>query len=299
MDFIYITNDPVRARAADGAGVDRVMVDLEIHGKVARQGHRNTVISRHTPEDVSVIRRVLRTARLMVRVNPMHAALAAEVDDAVDRGADILMLPMFTSAGDVREFVRMVGGRARVCLLLETGAALARADDVASVSGVDEIHIGLNDLHLALGLDFMFELLSGGLVDHLASILRARRVKFGFGGVGRLESGPLRSNWILSEHCRLGSSMVILSRDFNRVFEDVSEEDGMRGFRGEVSRVRGFVDGLASAPPVELAANAERLRTAVRAIAADLREGAPSGTGDSGTASAASLPMGVRYAGAP
>ena len=40
-------------------------------------------------------------------------------------------------------------------------------DEVLSNGGFDEIHIGLNDLHLSYGLTFMFELLSNGLVEML------------------------------------------------------------------------------------------------------------------------------------
>ena len=36
-------------------------------------------------------------------------------------------------------------------------------------SGLDDFHIGLNDLHLDMGLDFMFELFASGLLDHAAS----------------------------------------------------------------------------------------------------------------------------------
>ena len=73
------------------------------------------------------------------------------------------MLPMVIDADDAQRFVEMVGGRAKVCLLLETSQALVRMDDFLEMGGVDEIYIGLNDLHISLGLKFMFETLSGGI----------------------------------------------------------------------------------------------------------------------------------------
>ena len=38
MKLIFITNDPTRAMEMALAGVDRIMVDLEVNGKQARQG---------------------------------------------------------------------------------------------------------------------------------------------------------------------------------------------------------------------------------------------------------------------
>ncbi|MEM6499827.1 MAG: aldolase/citrate lyase family protein, partial [Pseudomonadota bacterium] len=220
MDFILITNDPVRATAAQSAGVDRIMVDLEINGKVERQGHLNTVISKHSLDDVAALRTSLEASELMVRVNPVFNGSAAEIDACIDRGADRLMLPMFTTPEEVTRFLDMVAGRAKTSLLLETPQAMARIEAIATRQGVEEIHIGLNDLHLGLGLDFMFEILSGGLMDHCAAILNRAGIKHGFGGIARLDQGDLPSNRILAEHVRLGSSQVILSRDFWQIFED-------------------------------------------------------------------------------
>ncbi|WP_305461450.1 aldolase/citrate lyase family protein [Photobacterium leiognathi] len=69
-------------------------------------------------------------------------------------GADIIMLPMFKTAGEAQSFIDYIDGRARTCLLIETSEALARIDDILEVPGIDEVHIGLNDLHLSLGLSF-------------------------------------------------------------------------------------------------------------------------------------------------
>lgn len=266
MDLIYITNCPKRARTAEQAGVDRIMVDLESIGKDARQGHLKTVISRHTFDDVAVMRVVLATSRLMVRVNPIHEGSSAEIARVLDLGADIVMLPMFRAVSEVRDFVRFVGGRARCCLLLETGAALARIHPILDVPGIDEMHIGLNDLHLDLKLNFMFELLSGGLVDYLAAILRERNCKFGFGGVARLGHGTVSADLVLSEHRRLGSTQVILSRDFGQLFEDASGDQAASRFAEEVARIRSHLEHLATASPEQLECSARELRAAVAAL---------------------------------
>ncbi len=226
MELIFITNDADLAISAQSAGVDRVMVDLEILGKQDRQGHLNTVISNHSLEDVGRIRSVLNISKLLVRVNPINKQSKPEIDSVIEQGANIIMLPMFKSALEVETFVQLVNGRVTTCLLLETQEAVSEIDNILSIKGIDEIHIGLNDLHLSMGLSFMFELLANGVVDKLNKKIIKAKVKFGFGGVARLGGGNLDASLILSEHIRLGSSMVILSRDFKEKGVDINTEVG-------------------------------------------------------------------------
>lgn len=269
FELIYITNDSDRARVAEVSGVDQIMVDLEIHGKENRQRGMNTVISRHSPSDVSVLREILRKSTLMVRINPLFEGSKVEIDDAIARGADRIMLPMFTTVDEVRRFRDLVAGKAATTLLLETPGALARLPEVLDVSDIDCVHVGLNDLHLAFGLGFMFELLSGGIVSYAADQVRARGVAFGFGGVARLAEGRLPARLILSEHVRLGSRQVILSRDFGRVFDNAQNyEEALVGFRTEVRRLRRQVAIFADASKQELEENRRRLVESVRSICA-------------------------------
>lgn len=214
LKLMYLTANAEAARRAQDAGADRIFVDLEYINKAERQRGRNTLISHNTVDDVQRVRSAISDAQLLVRVNPMNPGLTAEVDAAVESGADIVMLPMIVDADDVRGFVDAVGGRARTCLLLETAQAFVRMDDIVDVPGVDEVYVGLNDMHICLGLDFMFELLSGGVVDYMAAKARERGLPFGFGGIARIGEGALPAELILGEHYRLGSSSVILSRTF-------------------------------------------------------------------------------------
>lgn len=124
------------------------------------------------------------------------------------------MLPFFKTRHEVEMFVSLVDGRAQTCLLLETPEAVSEVDSIIRVDGIDYVHVGLNDLHLGYGMKFMFELLANGTVDMLCTKFREKGVPFGFGGVARLGGGLLPAEYVLSEHYRLGSSMVILSRSF-------------------------------------------------------------------------------------
>ncbi len=224
MKFMIIENDLNLIRQYDLLGVDRIFLDLEILGKQERQGHLDTVISsHHSMDDIAKIKPYLRNSELLVRINPINPQSEKEIERVIIDGADILMLPMFKTVAEVKYFIEKVSGRAKVCLLLETTQAMCRIDDILELDGIDEIHIGLNDLHLAFGLDFMFELLTGGIIDYLSNKIKAKGIPFGFGGVATCKGGIVSGELVLSEHVRLGSSMVILSRAFKTLAsEDIA-----------------------------------------------------------------------------
>jgi hypothetical protein len=64
-------------------------------------------------------------------------------------------------------------------------------DDVLAMGGFDEIHIGLNDLHLSYGMSFMFELLADGTVEGLCRKFQSAGIPYGFGGIAKLGDGLL------------------------------------------------------------------------------------------------------------
>lgn len=242
MDFnlMILAADQKSAADAQCAGIDRIFFDLEYINKAERQRGRNTVISNNDIEDIPSVREVLTTSKLLVRTNPIHAYTKDEVEKAIAYGADILMLPMVLSPSDVQQYVGYVKGRAKVCAMVETAQSLARIDEILSVDGVDEIFIGLNDLHISMGLSFMFELLSGGLVEYAANKCKQKNMPFGFGGIARIGDGTLPAERILAEHVRLGSSSVILSRTFKG---EVGDKAGAKvDLAEEVGKVRHSLD---------------------------------------------------------
>ena len=219
MNFklMILASDPILAVEAQNAGVDRVFFDLEYINKSERQKGRNTVLSDNNVEDIPSVRNKLNKSELLVRVNPINQYSKAEIDKVIEYGADIVMLPMAFDKFDVHKFIKYVGGRAKTCVMIETTQALTRVDDILEVQGIDELFFGLNDLHIGLGLPFLFEVLSGGLVAYLASKCRGKGIPFGFGGIAKVGEGILPADKILGEHIRLGSSSVILSRTFKGI----------------------------------------------------------------------------------
>jgi len=260
LDLIQITNDPALARRCDALEGLRLFVDLERLGKAERQAGRNTFISLHTLEDVARIKAELRRARLMVRVNPLNAATASEVDDAIAQGADLLMLPMFADGDTLREFARIVDGRRGIVPLVETETALRSASDWIATPGLWEVFVGLNDLHITMGLRFMFEPLAMGCVDEIAGIAQAQGLRFGFGGIARLGEGLLSGRQVLGEHLRLGSRSVILSRTFHRDDPDAVFED-------EVAALRQAEQALSLRTPAQVEADALETARRIRQIA--------------------------------
>jgi hypothetical protein len=211
---MFITNDPKVASVAQENGVRRVWVDLETLGKEERQKGMNTVKSKHALTDISVLRPVLDKSELLVRVNPINPKSETEINEAIDRGADMLMLPMFKTIDEVKVFLGIINGRVKTTLLFETKEAGTIADEILSMGGFDEAHIGLNDMHLSYGLTFMFELLSNGFVESLCNKFKAHSIPYGFGGIAKIGEGLLPAERIIAEHYRLGSTRAILSRSF-------------------------------------------------------------------------------------
>ena len=271
LKLMYITNKPAVAEIAEQAGVDWLFLDMEFIGKDARQGGLDTVQNHHTVQDVADIKAAVKKAKVLVRVNPIHEALPNypsskdEIDASIKAGADIVMLPFFKTVEEVRAFIGYVGGRAKTCLLLETAEAAMLIDEILKVPGIDMIHIGLNDLHLSLGMKFMFQLLTDGIVESLANKIKAKGIPFGFGGIARLDTGAVPGKYVLKEHYRLGSSMVIVSRSFCNTDQITDLNEVKQIFVTGIAEIR-RLEAEASAAATYFTDNAAALREAVDKI---------------------------------
>jgi hypothetical protein len=276
LQFFLITNSASIATFAVSSGIDRIMVDLEKLGKIERQGHIDSVMSDHNISDISAIRSAAPDAEILVRTNPLNPGSAIEVNDVINAGADILMLPMFNTPEEVTEFSRLVASRVPIMLLAETTAAKDNLAACASVKGVQEVHIGLNDLSLQMGKRFMFELLVDGTVDRMADILRGLKIPFGIGGVARAGEGLLPAEHILIEHVRLGSTAAILSRTFHRNMHSVAQMKNEMDFPMEIGKLRTAYANAQALGPTEFATNREQVCNAINHIRAALPDRHPS-----------------------
>ena len=270
---MYITNKPAVAEIAEQAGVDWIFLDMEFIGKDARQGGLDTVQNHHTVKDIANIKAAVKKAKVLVRVNPIHEALLDypsskdEIDASIEAGADILMLPFFKTVDEVKDFIKYVDGRAKTLLLMETVEAANLVDEILEVSGIDMIHLGLNDMHLELGMKFMFELLANGVVEKLGNKIKSKGIPFGFGGVATLDGGALPGSMVLKEHVRLGSSMVIVSRTFcnTDIVTDLNEVKSI--FDKGISELRALEKEASKADAAYLEENRKAVVAAVNKIA--------------------------------
>ena len=267
LKLMYITNDPRIARIAVDTGVDRIFVDMEVMGKAERQGHMDSVKCFHTFDDIRRVKASVGSdGEVLARINPFYEGTQYEVDHAIESGADIIMLPMWKKAEEVERFVGFVGGRAKTMALLETKEADAALEEVLKIDGLDEIHIGLNDLHLSYGLHFMFELLSDGTVDRICAAIRPSGKRYGFGGVGRPGEGMLPAVYILAEHHRLGSGIVILSRSFCNIAQVTDYDEIEARFRKSVADIRLLERAYATWSEESLFENHLRVQQCVKEI---------------------------------
>ena len=252
LTLMYITNDIEVALIAEKYGVERIWIDLETLGKEERQKGMNSVKSCHTVADVRRIAPYLTKSRLLVRVNPLYEGSFKEIDEVINAGADLVMLPMWKTCEEVKTFISAVNGRAKTVLLLETKEAVECLESVLAVPGIDEIHIGLNDLHLSYGLTFMFELLSNGTVERICNKIKAKGILYGFGGIAKLRTGELPAEKIVLEHYRLGSTRAILSRSFcnTDIITDLSEIDQI--FKKNIFELRQYETTVAENADEEL-----------------------------------------------
>lgn len=271
FNLLFITNNIDMAHHASQSGVDRLFIDLEINGKHERQGHLDTIISNHTLVDIPKIKKQCVKSKLLVRLNPYFEGSFEEINESIRLGADILMLPMFKTVEEIQAVSAIIGGRARFIPLVETKEAAAILSKVVHINGVDEIYFGLNDLHRDFKLSFMFEPLQNGLLDQLSTIVRQAGLPFGFGGIAALGTGKLPAELILSEHARLQSSSVILSRAFHQNSTSLEELKTKINFTFEIDKLRETLGALYKRNQTEITVDKQRLDTEIKKIMKDIK----------------------------
>ncbi len=218
FDLYLFTKDPGLASAASDSGVTYVGPDIETVGKAARQNGFSTRLSDHSIEDLPRVYQKVSPDRRFVRSNPIHGGSREEFDRLIEAGASAIMLPYFRTIEEVRLFTSVVGERARKILLVETVDAAERLENLVRIPGVDQIHVGLNDLRLDAGMPNHFELLCSSWMANRCSVLAASGKPFGFGGIGRAMDTnlPVPSDLIYAQYARLGARAAIISRAFTQ-----------------------------------------------------------------------------------
>ena len=272
LTLMYITNNLDVALIAQKYGVDRIWVDLETIGKEDRQKGYDSVKSHHTISDIALIKPYLKSSEMMVRINHWYEGSVDEINAVIEAGADIIMLPYWKTIDEVNSFIDAVGKRCKTTLLLETKEAVEIVDEVLNTPGVDEIHIGLNDLHLSYGQDFMFELLADGTVERLCKKFQKAGIPYGFGGIAKIGDGAVPAEMIILEHYRLGSTRAILSRSFCDYTKIGSTEEIDHIFNDNIAKLRKYELFAEKASKEAHIENQKKLKMAVKEVSDIMRE---------------------------
>lgn len=220
LSHILITNDLDIAEHAFDCGVDYIMIDFELLGKKDRQKNFNMLQSYHTIDDLDKFRKKFPSQKLIVRCNSPKYANVEEIKPLLEYCPQILMVPYFDTVEELNPYFKEASGSStKVMPLFETASSFFKLREFFDYLPIELFYIGLNDLRISIGYDFLFEALSNNLIDYANMVINScplsRQLKFGFGGVSRIGTGELPAELILSEHIRCNSDFVILSRAFH------------------------------------------------------------------------------------
>ena len=209
--LILFSTDPKFIGEAAAAGVDGIIVDWENREKPARQKGRDTEINYDTPDDLAKARAATEIP-VICRINPPGDRTAEEVETAIEKGADEILLPMVRTRGEVETVLKRADGRCAVGILIETRDAVRAAQELAHLP-LSRVYVGLNDLAIDKGRSNIFESVADGTVER---VRRYFELPFGFGGATLPDRGrPIPCRLLLSEMARLQCSFTFLRRSFH------------------------------------------------------------------------------------
>jgi hypothetical protein len=210
VDLFLFSVDPAWGSDVVAAGAAGIIVDWERRGKARRQLGEGTQINADTAEDLARMRSAT-DGRLLCRINGAGPWTAAEVDEAIARGADEILLPMVRTTDEVDRTLDLVGGRCALGILVETQDAVDRTADLAR-RPLSRIYVGLNDLRIDRRSDELFRPLVDGTVDEVRAAVRQ---PFGVGGLTLPGGGfPVPGDLLAAELVRLRTDFTFLRRSF-------------------------------------------------------------------------------------
>jgi hypothetical protein len=252
VDLFLFTVDQQWGRDVVAAGGAGIVVDWERRGKARRQAGEDTQISTDTPADLSRMRAAV-DGRVICRINGYGEWTAGEVEDALARGADELLLPMVRTTEEVDRTLDLVAGRCGLGILIETQDAVDRAAALAR-RPLSRIYVGLNDLRIDRRSDSLFSPLVDRTVEEVRAVVPQ---PFGVGGLTLPDGGfPVPAVLLAAELLRIGADFTFLRRSFT------ADMAGRNPFV-EVPRLLDVLALLRAADPAEAAEHRARFVSTV------------------------------------
>ena len=256
LELLLFTHDASYAAAAMQGGFDGIIVDWEWSDKRSRQTGWNTEVNRGTEADlIKVVERA--DAPVICRINNKSRTRRHEALRAVELGASEIWLPMVRAVAEIEECLDVIGGRARLGVLAETGDAMAMGETLSALP-LARVYVGLNDLQIDTGRPNLFTALCDGTVQAFRESFSA---KFGVAGVTVPEAGwPVPSRLLLAEMARLGCQFGVARRSFRA---DVPEVETSVA----VEKIQDAYRDLLLRDHAEIAADHARLHASVAQLA--------------------------------
>lgn len=212
FELFLFSTDAAFIPEAVAAGVAGIIVDWEQLGKRERQAAADTQINQDTLDDLRRVR-ACTDARVICRINESGPQTAREVDDAIEAGADEILLPMVRTVTEVDALLAHVNGRCGVGILIETIAATMRAWELARLP-LSRVYVGLNDLAIERRTPCIFAAIADGTVERVRA---AFQVPFGLAGLTLVDRGfPIPCRLLIGEMARLRCGFSFLRRSFHR-----------------------------------------------------------------------------------
>lgn len=235
MKLFLFTSSIELASKAESAGIYSVIVDWERLGKEERQSGHDFEINHDTAADARRLAKQLDIP-VTVRVNPLGAHTEAEVNKALEAGAQILMLPQAQTPSEVATFLQIVGDRAQTLVQIETQDLVDRCEGLRDLEW-DFAHVGLNDLRISRDSSWLWEPVYDGTVARVCRTLEGRAV--GFGG-GTIVGGgdPIPFIHLLREMACLKCGMCILRRTFKSDIKGRDMEAEIEAFYAKLEAAR-------------------------------------------------------------
>jgi hypothetical protein len=212
FDLFLFSKNEALIRSAVAAGVRGLVIDWENKGKIDRQQRADTQINYDTPGDLRAVRG-MTGAQILCRINGPEVIAREEIEDAIQGGADEILVPMVRNTSQVERILRTVDGRCGVGILVETQAAIDAAAGLGRLP-VTRVYVGLNDLAIDRGSGCLFTALVDGTVDGIREYFP---MPFGIAGVTLPHCGnPIPCRLLIAELGRLSCSFSFLRRSFLR-----------------------------------------------------------------------------------
>ena len=252
--LILFSTDPAFIGQAVAAGVEAIIVDWENIDKDRRQASADTQINHDTLEDLARVR-ACTDALVICRLNQFQTTTETEIEQAIEAGADEIMLPIVRTTEEVKSVLEFVRGRCGVGILLETKEAVQAAAEMARLQ-LSRVYVGLNDLSIERKTPNIFTSLIDGTLEN---IRRHFDQPFGFGGLTLPEFGkPIPCQLLISEMARLRCDFSFLRRSF---YADIKN----RNLSIEIPRIHAALEAALRRPPLLIDNDRRELQSAVSA----------------------------------